>query len=164
MTAHINRAQTEALATLTTRLRPDWDHPGIVAAILRAADKGAPLDIAHALLTLAEDNQLRSPALLAADGRHWLRRDGRPTGPRTTSNVPCPDHPEQDMPCPHPDHGGDMTPEQVRAAIAACKAAAAANPPRPARHQPPAGRSEEELRAARMTAARRHLDTTEATR
>ena len=43
-------------------------------------------------------------------------------------NVACIDHPEHDMPCPHPDHSGDMTPEQVRAHIAEGLALAAANP------------------------------------
>jgi hypothetical protein len=128
MSRRIAKHEAEALATFVTRLRPDWDHPGIVAAIVKAIDKGGPFDIAHALVTLAEDDQLRSPGLLASDGRHWLRRDGKPTGPRLSNNVPCPDHPEQDMPCQHVVHRGDMTPEQIREHIALALTAAAANP------------------------------------
>ena len=77
--------------------------------------------------------------MLTSDGRHWLRRDGRPTGPRLSNNVPCPDHPDHDQPCRHSAHTGDMTREQIAQAKAAVLAVAEAARTQPVRRpvEPP---------------------------
>ena len=67
----ITRAQTEALATFVSRIRPDWDHPGIVAAITKAGQLGTPAEIGTALCRLAGNVELRTPAILAGPGPHW---------------------------------------------------------------------------------------------
>lgn len=96
----ITRPQAESLATFVNRIRADWDHPGIVAAIGKASALGGPLDIAHALLTLAENRELTSPGMLPQQGKHWKRADGTQTGPNVSHNVRCPEHPISFHPCP----------------------------------------------------------------
>lgn len=87
----ITNAQTQALATFVSRIRDDWDHPGIVAAITKAAPLGNAADIGTALCRLAANTELRSPALLAEPGSHW--RDT--TVASLTPPVMCNDHPTQ---------------------------------------------------------------------
>lgn len=92
-------AQAQALATLVTRLRPDWDHVGLVSVIGKARHLGSPIQISRALLVLAENRELRTPALLVEKGRHWVQ-DGEPVGPNVSHNVRCVEHPINFMPCP----------------------------------------------------------------
>ena len=95
----MTRTQAEALATFIAKVRPDWDHPGIVAAISKAQAKATPLQVARALVNLAENSDLRTPAMLAEKGQHW--RDGmEPTGPNASHDVRCPEHPTHAHPCP----------------------------------------------------------------
>jgi hypothetical protein len=96
----MTRPQAEALATFVNRMRPDWDHPGIVSALSKAASLGGPLDVAHALLILAENRELKSPGMLHQQGKHWKRADGENTGPNISHNVRCPEHPINFHPCP----------------------------------------------------------------
>ena len=84
----ITTAQTQALATFVSRIRDDWDHPGIVAAIAKAAPLGTPADIGTALCRLAANHEIRTPAILAEPGSHW--RDT--TVADRTPPVMCPDH------------------------------------------------------------------------
>lgn len=84
----ITTAQTQALATFVSRLRDDWDHPGIVAAITKAAPIATPADIGTALCRLAGNLELRTPATLASPGPHW--RDTE-TGKRSLPDL-CPEH------------------------------------------------------------------------
>ena len=67
----ITKAQSQALAAFISRVRDDWDHAGIVAAIERAATLGTPAEIGTALCRLAGNHELRTPALLASPGTHW---------------------------------------------------------------------------------------------
>lgn len=85
----ISQAQAQALATFVSRIRTDWDHPGIVAAIQRAAAIASPADIGVALCRLAANPDLRTPAILPDPGTHW---QGTLTGSRPAP-VMCPDHP-----------------------------------------------------------------------
>lgn len=71
MHAQITSDQARALASLVHTLRPDWDIPGIAAAIHRARHRAPALGIAHAALRLAERTDLRTPAVLEQDGAHW---------------------------------------------------------------------------------------------
>ena len=59
--ARMARTQAEALAAFVVRVRTDWSHGGVMAAIERAADAD-PLDVARALVTLAADRSMLTPA------------------------------------------------------------------------------------------------------
>lgn len=93
----IDHAQAEALAAFVGRIRPDWDHPGIVAAIGKARDLGSAAAVGAALCKLAENYDLRTPAMLADPGQHWA-------GTSVASRLPpsmCPEHPtEKAAACP----------------------------------------------------------------
>lgn len=67
----ITKAQAQALATFVSRIRDDWDHPGIVAAIEKAATLGTPAEIGTALCRLAANEEHRTPAFLPEPGQHW---------------------------------------------------------------------------------------------
>lgn len=67
----ISTAQAQALGAFISRIRDDWDHPGIVAAITKAAPLGNPAEIGTALCRLAANHELRTPALLSEPGPHW---------------------------------------------------------------------------------------------
>ena len=119
------RVQAEALATFVRQLRPDWDHPGIVAAIGRC--KREPLsEVAVALIRLAENGQANTPGLLPEPGRHWNRAaiDDRPAGPNTRNLDLCPDHgnPRRDCLDCRRETGPDLTTEQIAANAAAMRA------------------------------------------
>lgn len=96
----MTRVQAEALATLVGRLRTDWDHRGIVAAIERAVPTANAWDISHALLHLAEDRAVKTPGMLVQPGKHWRKPDGTATPRRGDHAVRCPEHPLSVMPCP----------------------------------------------------------------
>lgn len=93
----ISKVDAQALATFIGRCRPDWDHPGIVAAIGKAAHLGSPAAIGAALCRLAENYELRTPATLVDPGKHW---HGTSVATRQPP-VMCPDHPgEKAGACP----------------------------------------------------------------
>ena len=119
------RVQAEALATFVRQLRPDWDHPGIVAAIGRC--KREPLsEVAVALIRLAENGQAKTPALLPEPGRHWNRAaiDDRPAGPALRNLDLCPEHgnPRRDCLDCRRETGPDLTTEQIAANAQALRA------------------------------------------
>ena len=87
----ITRVEAQALAAFVTRIRDDWDQPGIVAAIEKAAPLGAPAAIGAALCRLAENRDLRTPAMLAEPGTHWAGT----TVAKLAPPVMCVDHPDQ---------------------------------------------------------------------
>lgn len=95
----ISQTQAQALATFIAKVRDDWDQPGILAAIQKAQSLGNPLQIGRALIALAENRELRTPALLSSPGKHWVH-DGEPVGPNVSNNVRCPEHPLSVHPCP----------------------------------------------------------------
>ena len=84
----ITHAQAQALATFVSRIRDDWDHPGIVAAITKARELGNAAEIGTALCRLAANAELKTPAMLADPGSHW--RDT--TVASRLAPVMCPDH------------------------------------------------------------------------
>ncbi len=121
----LTQAAAVAIATAAKQIRPDWDHPGILHALRTEADRGTQAeDVFIALANLCANTEARTPGLLNKPGSWWQKPAGR-IERRGDHNVPCPDHPEHDM--PH-DHGGDMTPEQIAEAKRVALAAAAANP------------------------------------
>ncbi|MDR6861949.1 hypothetical protein [Phycicoccus sp. 3266] len=97
----LTRVQTEALATLVTRLRPDWRHAGVVAAIEKAAATADAFDVARALINLAAEPSVQTPGLLPGKGPHWRRPDGELPDRRGDHNVYCHRHPLSVLPnCP----------------------------------------------------------------
>ena len=106
---------------------PTWDEPGIRAAL--TACEGTPGSVLAAAALAAEDTNLRAPSV-AAFRHHWPV-NATSTPPRHSLDVACIDHPQHDMPCPHRDHAGDMTTEQIAEAARAVRAAI--KPTRPAR-------------------------------
>ena len=113
----ITRTQAEALATLATKLRPDWRHAGVMAAIAKCPDAD-PFDIARALVNLAADPTVQTPGLLHRGGPHWLRPDGEKPARRGDHAVRCPEHPDQTQPCQPCKADATPMPDEVRAALA----------------------------------------------
>ena len=96
----MTEVQAQALATFVARIRPDWDHPGIMAALGKAANLGSPVQVARALVNLAENPDLRTPAILAQPGSHWSAPNGERVQIRGANDVHCPEHPSSVHPCP----------------------------------------------------------------
>ena len=120
----LTRTQAEALATFIVRVREDWSHGGTVAAI-ETADTGDALDTARALVNLAADPSVRTPALLAKPGPWWRNPTGENVG-HGSNNMRCHDHPDQVMPCATcRAELVPATPEQVAGHMAAIRAATA---------------------------------------
>ena len=89
----MTRAQEVAIATAVQQLRPDWDHPGIVAALRAAQAHGTPAEVAAAACRLACNLKLRNPGMLAQPGAHWRApAEGGPTVSVVVTR--CPEHPE----------------------------------------------------------------------
>jgi len=98
---------------------PTWDEAGIRAALTGC--EGTPGSVLAAAALAAEDANLRAPSVPAL--RHHWPVNATSTPPRASLDVACIDHPQHDMPCPHRDHRGDMTPEQIAEAARAVRAA-----------------------------------------
>lgn len=96
----MTQTQGQALAAFVARIRTDWDQPGILAAIAKAQTLGTPVQVARALINLADNTDLRTPAILAQPGSHWLAPDGSHVQRRGDNDVRCPDHSMSVMPCP----------------------------------------------------------------
>jgi hypothetical protein len=79
------------LAALVASIRRDWDFTGIRSAISKARHRGTPLEVATALLKLARNEALRTPAMLASDGSHW----GTPTVVPSAGQPRCPEYGHQ---------------------------------------------------------------------
>jgi hypothetical protein len=130
----MSKVEAQALAAFVGRIRPDWQQPGIVAAIEKALPLGSAAAIGAALCKLAENYDLRTPALLAEPGPHW---HGTTVASRQPPSM-CPDHPGQRAgncadcaaAADAADHAAGLA--RVRAALAE-----APNPPRTDRPTPP---------------------------
>ena len=96
----MSEVQAQALAAFVSRIRPEWNVKGIVAALEKAAPTGDVHDVACALIRLAADPTVKTPGMLPQPGAHWLKPDG-------TKPVRRGDH---TMTCPDPDHGGERMP------------------------------------------------------
>lgn len=124
----MTRAQEVAIATAVQQLRPDWDHPGIVAALRAAQAHGTPAEVAAAACRLAGDTNTRTPGRLKDPGAHWKApAEGGPTVSVVVTR--CGDHPEHPaLGCPqcreekrgvdHAAHAANLR-ESLRAAKAA---------------------------------------------
>ena len=63
----------DPLAVILAVLRSDWQVPGIMAALAdpRLRDKN-PAGVVRAAVKLASNPKVRTPAVLAMDGEHWM--------------------------------------------------------------------------------------------
>lgn len=128
----MTRAQEVAIATAVQQLRPDWDHPGIVAALRAAQAHGTPAEVAAAACRLAGDTNTRTPGRLKDPGAHWKApAEGGPTVSVVVTR--CPEHPEHPAArCPACDsRRGEVDHD---AGVAAVREALAKAP----RYEPPA--------------------------
>ena len=67
-----DREQAErALAFVVHAIRPDWDEPGILAAIRKAPAKPLATVAAAAIACASLRTDQRTPACIALDGDHW---------------------------------------------------------------------------------------------
>ena len=124
----MTRAQGVAIATAVQQVRPEWDHPGILAALEKAAPLGTPAEVAAAAFRLAGNLQVRTPGMLSQPGAHWRApADGGPTVSVVVTRCgEHPAHPAAHCPeCPSPadvarvDHAARAA--EVRAALRATK-------------------------------------------
>lgn len=84
----MTRTQAEALATAACRLRPDWQHRGVLTMLEQVAGIATPTAAAVALMRLADDPS-KGPGLLPLPGEHW---QGTTTAERKPP-TPCGEHP-----------------------------------------------------------------------
>ena len=136
MSLHFGAAAA-AIASIRTHTAqragcPQWDAAGIAKAL--QATQGPPGDVLAAAALAASDPKLRLPSE-AGFRNHWPKNAS--AEPRVSYNVPCAEHPDHDMPCKHPDHGGDMTPEQIATAARQARAVIEHVKPAPRRTPPP---------------------------
>lgn len=69
---------TPPLVRLLHILRPEWDEPGISAALSRAGKADNVSALAIAAIRAANDPAVRTPAVIAMPGRHWTPVDAPP--------------------------------------------------------------------------------------
>lgn len=87
------------LARFVATIRPDWQVPGIRAAIhatRTAMPTTTTTDLAAALIELTRRDDLRTPAMLADDGPHW--HTGRTPDARPRRAY-CQTHDHEAIPC-----------------------------------------------------------------
>ena len=88
----MTRSQAVAVATAVQQVRPEWDHPGILAALQAAQGHGTPAEVAAAAFRLAGDLKVRTPGMLAQPGKHWRApAEGGPTV--SVIQTRCGEHP-----------------------------------------------------------------------
>ena len=115
---------------------PTWDEAGIRAALTGC--EGTPGSVLAAAALAAEDTNLRAPSV-AAFRHHWPV-NATSTPPRHSLDVACIDHPQQVMPCQQcRAENPPASPETVKAALDAARAAIRANPSPAARERKPLG-------------------------
>lgn len=89
----MTRSQAVAVATAVQQVRPEWDHPGILAALQAAQGHGTPAEVAAAAFRLAGDLKVRTPGMLAQPGKHWKApAEGGPTVSVVVTR--CGEHPD----------------------------------------------------------------------
>lgn len=75
--------QMNILARLVEELRPEWNFPGIRAAIGTVAEDRSRYDICHAMLTAAADPTAQTPATIR-NPAYWPS-----AAPTTTTRIPA---------------------------------------------------------------------------
>ena len=113
----MTRAQAVAIATAVQQVRPEWDHPGILAALHAA--HGTPAEVAAAAFRLAGDLKARTPGLLPKPGSHWRApAEGGPTVSVIATR--CGEHPaRRALDCPECAETASADPTEGAAAVRA---------------------------------------------
>ena len=93
MNDKITETDLRALAHLLGRIRPDWQTPGILAALSHETPLSLPL-VAVAAIIAAADLDNRTPKILELDGRHRRNAAAALSGAEVTTTRP----PETPMP------------------------------------------------------------------
>ena len=99
MMSRLTQTQGKRLCELVHLLRPEWDIPGIEAAVRKAADVATAAEVAAAACALAANTAIRTPGMLHQPGAHWPKGE-QYAGPRQSNDVRCPEHPLSFHPCP----------------------------------------------------------------
>ena len=115
----MTRAQGVAIATAVQQVRPEWDHPGILAALHAAQGMGSPAEVAAAAFRLAGDLKARTPGLLPKPGSHWRApAEGGPTVSVIATR--CGEHPtRRALDCPECAETASADPTEGAAAVRA---------------------------------------------
>ncbi len=124
----MTRSQAVAIATAVQQVRPEWDHPGILAALEKAAPLGTPAEVAAAAFRLAGNLQVRTPGMLSQPGAHWRApADGGPTVSVVVTR--CGEHPAHPAAhCPECPSPADVAKVDHAARAAEVKAALRSSP------------------------------------
>ena len=74
----LSQQQARYLAELVATIRPEWQVAGLMASLAKCRNE-RPVNVALALLRMADDAGVRNPgALPNPDGPHWSERKGDP--------------------------------------------------------------------------------------
>ena len=124
----MTRSQAVAVATAVQQVRPEWDHPGILAALQAAQGHGTPAEVAAAAFRLAGDLKVRTPGMLAQPGKHWRApAEGGPTVSVVVTR--CGEHPAHPAAhCPECPSPADVAKVDHAARAAEVKAALRSSP------------------------------------
>lgn len=96
--SRMTEVQAQALAAFVSRVRTDWNPPGIVKALEKAAPTADVHDVACALIRLAADPTVKTPGMLTQTGPWWVKADGTKAPRRGDHTMTCPEHAER-LPC-----------------------------------------------------------------
>lgn len=109
----LTRTQGQRLCELIHLLRPEWDLPGITAAVRKAAEIASGPEVCVAALRVAANPEAETPGLIPHPGSHWSQTAAGRHQPPT----PCGLHPGQPaLGCPECKAIPVATPEQIAAA------------------------------------------------
>ena len=89
MKSPISHKQATTLAAFIATLRPDWQTPGIVAAIGQAREVAPADEVAHAAIRAAVDAKNRTPAVIPLEGVHWRGAEATPQHNRPDDGHRC---------------------------------------------------------------------------
>lgn len=95
----MNRDQADAIAVLVSRLRPEWDVRGIMAALADVRDRDADL-VAIAAIRAAMVATNRTPAVIPRQGDHWKSADPVRERQSLAPDQLCRDHARDPRSCP----------------------------------------------------------------
>lgn len=85
----ITRQQADALTALLATLRPDWDKPGIWAAVSKAKDVAPTRDLCVAAIKASGLATNRTPSIIGLEGPHWRGSDHAPKLPEIPPEEKC---------------------------------------------------------------------------
>jgi hypothetical protein len=95
----VNENEADRLAAMATALRPDWPLASIRTLLARPeVANRSRRDVAVALAWVACESATKTPARVLEAGPWWQAANHERTG-RTSYDVPCPDHPDEVLPC-----------------------------------------------------------------